>query len=80
MTIEGKVAIVTGGGSGIGAALVQRFARAGAAAVVAADIDEDRAAAVAESVGPPAASRSMTRSGTGCGRFTSWRTSGLRAQ
>src|SRR5215475_15084170 len=38
--LEGKVAIVTGGASGIGAATLRRFAAEGAA-VVCADIDED---------------------------------------
>jgi len=42
--IENKVAIVTGGGGGIGGAIVQRFAREGAKLVVA-DIDEDAAKA-----------------------------------
>src|SRR5262249_61212494 len=37
--LEGKVAIVTGGASGIGAATVRRFAAEGAA-VVCADVDE----------------------------------------
>ncbi len=41
-----RVALVTGGGSGIGAATARRFASAGAAVVVA-DIDEAGAAAVA---------------------------------
>ena len=39
---EGRVVIVTGGGSGIGAAVARRFAREGASVVVA-DIDRDRA-------------------------------------
>ena len=37
--IKGKVIVVTGGASGIGAALVRRFAREGAAGVVVADLD-----------------------------------------
>jgi len=45
--LEGKVAIVTGAGGGIGRAIVVRFAQEGAQ-VVAADIDEDRAAETAE--------------------------------
>ena len=43
-TIDNKVAIVTGGGGGIGGAIVQRFAREGAKLAVA-DIDADAAKA-----------------------------------
>jgi len=45
----GKVTIVTAGGSGIGAATAQRFARDGAAVVVA-DLSGTRAEAVASSI------------------------------
>src|SRR5262249_8353420 len=45
----GKVAIVTAGGSGIGAATAQRFAREGAAVVVA-DLSGTRAEAGASSI------------------------------
>jgi NAD(P)-dependent dehydrogenase (short-subunit alcohol dehydrogenase family) len=45
--VRDAVAVVTGGGSGIGAALARRFAAEGAAAVVVADVDHDRAVAVA---------------------------------
>jgi NAD(P)-dependent dehydrogenase (short-subunit alcohol dehydrogenase family) len=38
MELQGKVAVVTGGSSGIGAALVQRFTAEGAEAVVVADL------------------------------------------
>jgi len=47
--LEGRVAIVTGGARGIGAAVVSRLAADGAAVVVA-DIDEPAAEAVAGSV------------------------------
>lgn len=47
MDIQGKVVVVTGGASGIGKALSQAFARAGARGVVVADLDGDGAAAVA---------------------------------
>ena len=48
MHIKDKVAIVTGGASGIGAAMARRFAEEGAAGVVVADLHIDRASAVAE--------------------------------
>jgi len=50
MEIHGTVAVVTGGGSGIGAALARCLATAGARAVVVADLDGDRAGAVADSL------------------------------
>jgi NAD(P)-dependent dehydrogenase (short-subunit alcohol dehydrogenase family) len=49
----GKVAIVTGGGGGIGAATTQRLVAEGATVVVA-DIDLDAARAVADAAGPSA--------------------------
>jgi 3-oxoacyl-[acyl-carrier protein] reductase len=45
--LENKVAIVTGGGSGFGAGICQRFAKEGAKVIVA-DLDAARAAAVAK--------------------------------
>ncbi|MFG3620530.1 SDR family oxidoreductase [Nocardia sp. NPDC047654] len=53
MEISGKVAIVTGAGAGIGAALAARLVAAGAR-VVLADLDEASAARVAEPLGPGA--------------------------
>jgi NAD(P)-dependent dehydrogenase (short-subunit alcohol dehydrogenase family) len=55
MDLEGRVAVITGGGSGIGEALAGAVARAGAAHVVVADIDEDQAQRVAAVVGGTAA-------------------------
>ncbi len=50
MELEGVHAVVTGGGSGIGAALARRLAEVGAARVVVADIDGDAAQALAAEV------------------------------
>ena len=41
MELENKVVVVTGGASGIGRSLCERFAFEGASAVVVADIDSD---------------------------------------
>src|SRR5262245_23433940 len=49
MRLNERVAIVTGGAQGIGAAIVKRFAAEGAAVVIV-DVLADRAAAVAEEV------------------------------
>ena len=51
MEIKGKTIIVTGAASGIGRGLCQRFAKEGAKAIVAADINEAGAKAVAAEVG-----------------------------
>lgn len=50
MRIGGKVAVVTGGASGIGRALALAFAAQGAEGVVVADINADGAAAVAAEI------------------------------
>lgn len=47
---DGKTAIVTGGGSGIGKAICEHLARDGAFVIVA-DLDMDRAEAVAKEIG-----------------------------
>lgn len=49
--VAGKVCVVTGGGSGIGAALCRRFAELGAKRVVVADLNEESARQVANQVG-----------------------------
>jgi NAD(P)-dependent dehydrogenase (short-subunit alcohol dehydrogenase family) len=51
MRLAGKVAVVTGGAQGIGAALCERFVREGAKAVVVADLNEAGAEAVAAKIG-----------------------------
>jgi 3-oxoacyl-[acyl-carrier protein] reductase len=50
MRLEGKTAIVTGGGSGFGAGITRRFAQEGATVMVA-DINPESAGAVAEETG-----------------------------
>lgn len=49
MRLEGKVAIVTGAGAGIGRAIAMRFASEGATVVIA-EIDVDRAQSVADAI------------------------------
>ncbi len=54
MNIAGKVAIVTGGASGIGAGIARRFVAEGARAVVVADVNLERAQSVAQEIGATA--------------------------
>ena len=56
--VEGKVAIVTGGASGIGAACAATLAREGAKVVVTDVDDVDGQAVVGQYWGAPAARRS----------------------
>ncbi len=51
MQVKDKVVVVTGGASGIGAALCRRFHREGARAVVVADLDGMGARQVAQKIG-----------------------------
>lgn len=51
MDIQDRIVVVTGAAGGIGQALAQVFARAGAKKVICADLDGDGAAAVAARVG-----------------------------
>ena len=54
MELPDKVAVVTGGASGIGQAMARRFAAEGARGVVVADLDGDGAERVAEEIGDAA--------------------------
>jgi 3-oxoacyl-[acyl-carrier protein] reductase len=63
MRLQGKTAIVTGGGSGFGAGIVRRFASEGATVMVA-DIDEDAAEAVAREAGGVAWQVDVSRDGS----------------
>ena len=59
MELRDKVVVVTGGASGIGAALSRRFAAEGAKAVVVADLDADGAQRVAGEIGGTAMSTNV---------------------
>ena len=51
MDVKGKIVVVTGGASGIGKALVERFHKEGAAGLIVADMNGAGAESVAKSVG-----------------------------
>jgi NAD(P)-dependent dehydrogenase (short-subunit alcohol dehydrogenase family) len=51
MEMKGKVIVVTGGASGIGAALLRRFAKEAPAGLVVADMNHDAGQAIAHEVG-----------------------------
>ncbi|XP_052174794.1 (-)-isopiperitenol/(-)-carveol dehydrogenase, mitochondrial-like [Diospyros lotus] len=51
MKVQGKVAIITGGASGIGEATAHLFALHGARAVVIADVQDEKGLKVAEAIG-----------------------------
>lgn len=51
MRVEGRVCVVTGGASGIGRALCERFAADGARSVVVVDRNGEGASAVADTIG-----------------------------
>ncbi len=57
MELRDRICVVTGGASGIGRALCQRFAAEGARAVVVVDRDADGAIATARSIGDQATPR-----------------------
>ena len=50
MRLEGNVAVITGGASGIGAGTVRRFVEEGAKVLVA-DLDEERGAELVDELG-----------------------------
>ncbi len=61
MDIRGRVAVVTGGASGIGAGLARRLAAEGARGVVVADVNRAGAEAVAREIGGLAVSCDVSR-------------------
>ena len=79
MRFDGKVAFVTGGASGLGAAAAGRFASEGARVVVA-DIDEQGARQIANQL-PDALAVSVDTAGMAasfsCARQSSWRSAPL---
>ncbi|MCP4757707.1 MAG: SDR family oxidoreductase [Proteobacteria bacterium] len=60
MEVKNGIVVVTGGANGIGEALCKRFAGEGAKGVVVADIDQERAEAVASEIGGMAVKTDVT--------------------
>ena len=61
MELRDRVVLITGGAHGIGRALAERFHRDGARGIAVADLDEDGATEVAESVGGLAIGADVSR-------------------
>jgi NAD(P)-dependent dehydrogenase (short-subunit alcohol dehydrogenase family) len=61
MKLQGTCVVVTGGASGIGAALARRFATEGARGVVVADVQEAALAGIADEIGALAVQCDVTR-------------------
>jgi NAD(P)-dependent dehydrogenase (short-subunit alcohol dehydrogenase family) len=61
MKVAGKVVVVTGGASGIGKALAERFSREGAEGVVVADLNGEGAHQVAKAIGGVGLQADVTR-------------------
>lgn len=59
MELRDRVAVVTGGASGIGRAMALRFTAEGARGVVVADLDDEGAKAVADEIGTDAATGAL---------------------
>ena len=59
MEIRDKVVVITGGASGIGAGLAERFAAEGARGIVVADINRQQAEAVARAINASGGDRAM---------------------
>ena len=72
MPLEGKVALVTGGGSGVGAAIARQFAGAGAQVVIVGRRSEQLAATCAEITVPGCSVSSETIGAAGALGTDGW--------